>query len=50
MEHQQHVAQAATSLIDQMVASGAVRDDGEGNLVVPTADGEQVFQAYPDRA
>ena len=49
MEHQQHVAQAATSLIDQMVASGAARDDGDGNLIVTTAGGDQVFNANPEQ-
>ena len=49
MEHQQHVAQAATNMIDQMVAHGAARDDGDGNLIVTTADGEQLFRAFPEQ-
>ena len=49
MEDQQHVAQAATNLIDQMVAAGAARDDGNGNLVVPTADGDRLFRVNPEQ-
>ena len=49
MESQQEVAQAATNFLNQMVAAGDARDDGEGNLVVSTADGEKMYRPFPEQ-
>ena len=48
MEQSQQEGHAATNLITQLLNSGVVRDDGEGSIIIPTADGEKKFRPFQE--